>query len=133
LIKIWDFKQKRRLFTLKGHVDYIRSLFFHPELPWILSASDDQTMRIWNYQRRGCVNIIAGHSHYVMCAQFHPTKNYIVSCSLDSTIRLWDYSVLRKKHGETVSGSIFIGVEIECIRILNGHVKGCDWVCFHPT
>lgn len=110
LIKIWDCKQHRCLFTLKGHADYIRTAFFHPELPWILSASDDQTMRIWNYQRRGCVNIITGHSHYVMCAQFHPSKNYIISCSLDSTIRFWDYSVLRKKLKEAASGSIFIGI-----------------------
>lgn len=71
-VKVWDYKQKRCLFTLKGHIDYIRTTYFHNQLPWILSACDDQTMRIWNYQSRACVNIITGHSHYVMCAQFHP-------------------------------------------------------------
>jgi coatomer protein complex subunit alpha (xenin) len=37
---------------LNGHLDYVRTVFFHPELPWILSASDDQTIRIWNWQNR---------------------------------------------------------------------------------
>jgi coatomer protein complex subunit alpha (xenin) len=37
---------------LNGHLDYIRTVFFHHELPWILSASDDQTIRIWNWQNR---------------------------------------------------------------------------------
>ena len=110
MVKVWDYKQKRCLFTLKGHIDYIRSTFFHNELPWILSACDDQTMRILNYQSRQCVNIITGHSHYVMCAQFHPEKNYIVSGSLDSTVRIWDFTVLKKKLTETKNLSSFIGV-----------------------
>lgn len=87
------------MFTLKGHVDYIRTVYFHNELPWILSASDDQTMRIWNYQNRCCINIITGHSHYVMCAQFHKDKDkkFIISGSLDGTVRIWNYSILCKK------------------------------------
>lgn len=90
-------------------------------------------MRIWNYQSRACINIIAGHSHYVMCAQFHPEKNYIVSCSLDATIRLWDFSVFRKRLTESKDLSSFAGIEIECIRVLEGHERGVNWVCFHPT
>ena len=118
---------------MKGHIDYVRTVFFHNELPWILSCSDDQTVRIWNYQSRSCINIITGHSHYVMCAQFHPEKNYIVSCSLDSTVRIWDFSILRKKLTETKNASSFIGIEIECIKILEGHERGVNWVTFHPT
>jgi coatomer protein complex subunit alpha (xenin) len=71
-VRVWNYKQKRCMFVLKGHIDYIRTVFFHHELPWILSASDDNTMRIWNYQSRNCVNLITGHLHYVMCAKFHP-------------------------------------------------------------
>ena len=33
-------------------MDYVRTVFFHHELPWIVSASDDQTIRIWNWQNR---------------------------------------------------------------------------------
>lgn len=41
-IKVWNYQTRRCLFTLNGHLDYVRTVFFHPELPWILSASDDQ-------------------------------------------------------------------------------------------
>jgi coatomer protein complex subunit alpha (xenin) len=78
-------------------VDYIRTTFFHKKLPWILSASDDQTLRIWNWQSRSSIAVLAGHNHYVMCAQFHPTDDLIVSGSLDQSIRIWDFSKLRQK------------------------------------
>jgi coatomer protein complex subunit alpha (xenin) len=37
-IKVWDYKLRRCLFTLLGHLDYIRTVQFHSEYPWIVSA-----------------------------------------------------------------------------------------------
>mgnify|MGYP006150427991 CR=1 FL=1 len=70
---------------------------FHAEHPWIVSASDDQTIRIWNWQTRACVSVLTGHNHYVMCAQFHNKDDLVLSASLDQTVRVWDISGLRKK------------------------------------
>jgi hypothetical protein len=61
-----SYKTRRCLFTLHGHLDYVRSVYFHHEHPWILSASDDQTIRIWNWQSRQCIAILTGHNHYIM-------------------------------------------------------------------
>lgn len=76
-------------------MDFIRTVEFHHEYPWILSASDDQTIRIWNWQSRQIVTILTGHSHYVMSAKFHPKDDLIVSASLDSTVRVWDISGMK--------------------------------------
>lgn len=70
---------------------------FHLEYPWIVSASDDQTIRIWNWQSRNCIAVLTGHNHYVMCASFHAKEDLVVSASLDQTVRVWDISGLRKK------------------------------------
>ena len=86
-IKVWNYKQRRCIFTLLGHLDYIRTTVFHHEYPWILSSSDDQTVRIWNWQSRQCISVLTGHNHYVMCAQFHPSEDLVVSASLDQTVR----------------------------------------------
>jgi coatomer protein complex subunit alpha (xenin) len=99
-IKVWDYKLRRCLFTLLGHLDYIRTVQFHPaaaQFPWILSASDDQTLRLWDFEKRTCLSVLTGHNHYVMCAAFHPTEDLIVSASLDQTVRVWDTTGLRKK------------------------------------
>jgi len=29
----WNYKTKKRIFALKGHLDYIRTVFFHHEVP----------------------------------------------------------------------------------------------------
>ncbi|MCO5594959.1 hypothetical protein L7F22_048996 [Adiantum nelumboides] len=87
----------RCLFTLLGHLDYIRTVEFHQEYPWIVNASDDQIIRIWNWQSRTCISVLTGHNHYFMCASFHVKEDYVVSASLNQTVRVWDIAALRKK------------------------------------
>lgn len=77
----------------------MRTTYFHHEYPWILSASDDQTIRIWNWQSRTCISVLTGHNHYVMCAMFHPTEDQIVSASLDQTVRVWDIAGIARRDG----------------------------------
>ncbi|XP_064643414.1 coatomer subunit alpha-like isoform X3 [Lineus longissimus] len=151
-IKVWNYKQRRCIFTLLGHLDYIRTTTFHHEYPWILSSSDDQTIRIWNWQSRSCVCVLTGHSHYVMCAQFHPTEDMVVSASLDQTVRVWDISVavqkfsgLRKKNVSPGPGGLedhlknpnqtdLFGTSDAIVKhVLEGHDRGVNWACFHPT
>jgi coatomer protein complex subunit alpha (xenin) len=96
-VRVFDHRQRQLLFELSGHTDYVRSVAFHPEAPWLVTASDDQTVRVWNWQSRTCLSVLAGHSHYVMSAQFHPKEDLIVSSSLDQTVRVWDVSILRRR------------------------------------
>ncbi|KAF8277023.1 putative coatomer alpha subunit [Trypanosoma cruzi] len=134
LIKVWNYKLRRCLFTLRGHMDYIRVTFFHHEQPWILSCSDDFTVRIWNWQSRSSVACLPGHNHYVMCAQFHPREDLVVSASLDRTIRVWDISSLRLRKQEVGIAQDLLGTtDVTLKYLLEGHEKGVNWVCFHPT
>ncbi|GLV43141.1 Coat Protein (coatomer) alpha [Carabus blaptoides fortunei] len=144
-IKVWNYKLRRCIFTLLGHLDYIRTTMFHHEYPWIVSASDDQTIRIWNWQSRNCICVLTGHNHYVMCASFHPTDDLLVSASLDQTVRIWDISGLRKKnvapgpggleeHLKNPSATDLFGQADAFVKhVLEGHDRGVNWACFHPT
>ena len=158
-IKVWDYKLRRCLFTLLGHLDYIRTVQFHPnaaQFPWILSASDDQTLRLWDFRKRTCLSVLTGHNHYVMCAAFHPTEDLIVSASLDQTVRVWDTNGLRKKQMGEVLDTQHLGPSMQAQRnaasqglnvqaelfgtndvvvkyVLEGHDRGVNWAAFHPT
>ncbi|XP_052081863.1 coatomer subunit beta'-like isoform X1 [Mytilus californianus] len=48
LIKIWDYQNKTCVQTLEGHAQNISAVRFHPELPIILTGSEDGTVRVWH-------------------------------------------------------------------------------------
>jgi len=137
---------RRCIFTLLGHLDYIRTVQFHSSLPWIVSASDDQTIRVWNWQSRTCTSVLTGHSHYVMCAAFHPTDDLIVSASLDQTVRVWDIVGLKTKNTasdsiqsmlqaqkDSLAPDLFGNSDAVTKYVLEGHDRGVNWAAFHPT
>jgi coatomer subunit beta' len=47
-IKVWDYQTKGCVQTLEGHQGNVTSVAFHPELPIIISASEDGSVRLWN-------------------------------------------------------------------------------------
>ena len=48
VIKIWDYTNKHCVFTFEGHENNISALCFHPELPILISAAEDQECKFWN-------------------------------------------------------------------------------------
>ncbi|KAI9123674.1 hypothetical protein K1719_004974 [Acacia pycnantha] len=93
----WGIQRNTVVIPKTSKLDYIRIVQFHHEFPWIVSASDEHTIRIWNWQSRNCISVLTGHNHYITCASFHPKEDLVVSASLDQTVRIWDISSLKKK------------------------------------
>lgn len=73
LIKLWD-ARGTLLKTLTGHDNWIRALLFHPGGKYLLSCSDDKSIRCWDLEQAGkCVKIIAdAHAHFVSCMRWAP-------------------------------------------------------------
>ncbi|KAJ7922454.1 hypothetical protein B0H13DRAFT_2410437 [Mycena leptocephala] len=139
-IKVWDIRPQNRqcLFTLHGHLDYVRTVQFHHEMPWIISTSDDQTILIWNSTSRNCIAILTGHSHYVMSALFHPKDDLVVSASMDQTVRVWDISGLHKGSPNSGGGSGPDNFEtfdtFSTVKyVLEGNDRSVNYAMFHPT
>ena len=48
-VKVWDYQNKQCLFTFdKGHSDNVSAVQFHPDLPILLSAGEDNVINIFN-------------------------------------------------------------------------------------
>nr|GEW26114.1 ribonuclease H-like domain-containing protein [Tanacetum cinerariifolium] len=47
-IKVWDYQTKTYVQTLEDHTHNVSAVCFHPELPIILTGSEDGTLRIWH-------------------------------------------------------------------------------------
>ena len=48
-IKIWNYESGECIRTLRGHSDCVRDIKWIMNTEYIVSASDDRTLKIWNY------------------------------------------------------------------------------------
>ena len=76
---------------LQGHTSFVTSVAFSPDRRYIVSGSNDRTIRLWDAQTGGQVgNPLQGHTDSVQSVTFSPDGRHIVSGSYDRTIRFWD-------------------------------------------
>ncbi|KAL8280696.1 hypothetical protein RQP46_007019 [Phenoliferia psychrophenolica] len=77
------------LVTLTGHTANVTSLAWHAEAKWLVSGSEDGTVKIWdvrtaspqrNYAHFAPVNDIALHSN----------QGELISCDQSGAIKIWD-------------------------------------------
>ncbi|CAN0382972.1 unnamed protein product [Ectocarpus sp. 13 AM-2016] len=49
----------RQIQAWEAHTDYIRYLEVHPTLPYVLSASDDMSVKLWDWERQwDCTQVL---------------------------------------------------------------------------
>ncbi|KND01360.1 coatomer subunit alpha [Spizellomyces punctatus DAOM BR117] len=79
-------------YVLEGHDRGVNWATFHPNLPLIVSSSDDRTVKLWrmNETKAWEVDTCRGHYNNVSSVLFHPRQDLIISDSEDKTIRIWD-------------------------------------------
>ncbi|VVA27074.1 Hypothetical predicted protein [Prunus dulcis] len=76
--------------TFEGHSQGVSDLAFSADSRFMVSASDDKTLRLWDVATGQVIKTLHGHTNYVFCANFNPQSNMIVSGSFDETVRIWD-------------------------------------------
>ncbi|KAG5749300.1 hypothetical protein H9Q69_012055 [Fusarium xylarioides] len=72
-IKLWD-GRGTCIKTLIGHDNWVRGLVFHPSGKFLLSVSDDKTIRCWDLSQEGkCVKTVEGaHEHFITSLRWAP-------------------------------------------------------------
>lgn len=92
-IKIWSLGNSSPNFTLVAHeqkgVNYV-SYYPQADKPYLITASDDRTIKVWDYQTKSLVATLEGHSANVSFAVFHPELPLIISGGEDATIKVWN-------------------------------------------
>ncbi|KAJ5344562.1 hypothetical protein N7452_002566 [Penicillium brevicompactum] len=71
-IRLWD-TRGNCIKTLIGHGNWVRAMVFHPGGKYLLSVSDDQTIRCWDLtQEAKCVRTVHAHSHFISSLRWAP-------------------------------------------------------------
>jgi WD40 repeat protein len=90
--KVWNTQTGAELFTLKGHLNDVRSASFSPDGSRILTAGNmDQTAKVWDVKTGAEVFTLRGHTGAVYTALFSPDGSHVVTTGgSDKTARVWD-------------------------------------------
>jgi len=159
-VRVYNYNTMERVYDFEAHSDYLRSIAVHPTLPYIITSSDDMTIKLWDWEKRWeNVQVFEGHTHYVMQVAINPKdNNQFASASLDKTIKVWNlgssvpnYTLEGHDKGVNcvsyyyggekpylISGADDRLVKIwdyqnkSCVQTLEGHNQNISCVMFHP-
>jgi len=160
MIRIFNYNTLEKVHGFEAHSDYLRCLQVHPTQPYLVSSSDDMSIKLWDWDKKWqCVQTFEGHTHYVMQICINPKdNNQFASASLDRTIKVWQLGSQHPNftleghdkgvncvdyfHGGEkpylVSGADDRLVKIwdyqnkTCVKTLDGHAQNVSSVLFHP-
>lgn len=140
--------------TLNGHKSGVRGVAISTDGNWIVSASEDQTVKVWDALTGKEKHSLTGHKEIVLSAAISPDGKWIVSGGNDKTVKVWDAQTgkeLRTLTGHSgpvvclafspdgkrvISGSGDATVKVwdvpswEIIRTLEGHGSTIHGVAF---
>ena len=66
----------------EGHTDRVTSVAFSPDGHFLVSGSDDMTVRLWNIDSGEQVQVLEGHMGAVTSVAFSPNGQFVVSGSM---------------------------------------------------
>ncbi|KAI9293997.1 WD repeat-containing protein wat1 [Neoconidiobolus thromboides FSU 785] len=75
----------------EGHTNNIVSIGFHPDNSWMVTGSEDGTLKIWD-TRTPVIQRSYDHKAPVNEVAIHPNSNQLFSCDQNGSIKLWNLS-----------------------------------------
>jgi len=76
--------------SLEGHTDGVQAVAVSPDGRFIVSGSEDRTVKVWELESGRLLRSLEGHTDGVQAVAVSPDGRFIVSGSEDRTIRAWE-------------------------------------------
>ena len=75
--------------------DVVYSIAFFPgNSKWVITGSQDQSVRVWDIRTGVWQLIVHGHTGAARDVDVSGTENFLVTASLDGHVTLWSYDLL---------------------------------------
>jgi platelet-activating factor acetylhydrolase IB subunit alpha len=89
-VRLWKITEASCIAVFNAHENWVRSVLIHPSGNYILSASDDKSIRVFDIQNKRCLRTLEdAHGHFVTSLAMHHTLPILISTSVDQTVRCW--------------------------------------------
>jgi len=112
-IFVFDFETFKVIMVLEGHNMTIRDCDISNDGNYIITASNDKTLKLWSLQL-GKELVTVGHKDWVISCHFSLDSKFIFSASLDGAFKVWDLT------GRLLT--IITGIEGFCIGVASSRV-----------
>ncbi|VDL97961.1 unnamed protein product [Schistocephalus solidus] len=122
VIRIWDtrkqsvsimlslsFFQDPFVQNMEHHSDWVNDIILCCDGEYLISASNDTTVKVWNARTGFCMSTLPTHKDYVLALAYAQHREEVASAGLDHAIFLWDVKTLRNltPKNNTVTNSIY--------------------------
>jgi len=93
-VEISDFMTKRKYGSLLGHEDDITALAFNTNGQYVLTASDDRTVRLWELPACRCLRTFTIPMQTIDAVYLDPNELFALSSTASGSLRLWSVALL---------------------------------------
>ncbi|KIV88659.1 hypothetical protein, variant [Exophiala mesophila] len=99
MVRLYDIKSSNPnpIQQFEGHTNNVTGVAFHCEGKWMVTSSEDMTVRVWD-TRSGLVQRNYQHTHPVNDVVIHPNQGELVSADRGGNIRIWDLGESKCTH-----------------------------------
>ncbi len=81
---------------LSGHEGWVRSVCFCPDSPWLVSGSDDRTVRLWDVESGHRVHVFEQPGDRVRAVAVSPDGQFAASGGDDFQVFLWNLKTFER-------------------------------------
>jgi WD40 repeat protein len=90
LVHIWSLAEGRKLQTLRGHRDWVRSLSFSIDGARLASAGDDRQIIVWDVSTGRQALTLGGNDRAVYCVRYSPCGRTLAAVGFDRQMKLYE-------------------------------------------
>ncbi|KDQ56379.1 hypothetical protein JAAARDRAFT_310452 [Jaapia argillacea MUCL 33604] len=91
IIRVWEVASGNLITSLRGHAAQVNTVRFSLDGQYIVSGSNDKTIKFWRFERQQDFEPYAGgHSEWIECIDYAEDGSLVATGSWDGTILLWD-------------------------------------------
>lgn len=89
-VKLWKLTEGSCIATFKAHENWVRGVVIHPSGDYVISVSDDKTIRVFDVKANRCLRTLEkAHDHFITSIDMHHTLPVLVTGGVDQTVRCW--------------------------------------------
>ncbi|KAL8914409.1 MAG: hypothetical protein Q9171_000914 [Xanthocarpia ochracea] len=90
-VKLYDIRSTNpnHVLAFEGHTGNVTGVAFHCEGKWMVTSSEDGTVKIWD-TRTAIIQRNYNHNHPVNDVVIHPNQGELIACDRGGNVRVWD-------------------------------------------